>query len=447
MLGRRTAEPKTQTTTSTPSRTSLGFTLQTKGFIGFAERVCTVTTRFGPTPRPMVTRLQQMLDLTRAAHALPTLPITASVLERNRSAAAPFVEAGVEFAVHGLFHNDHACETVRSQTSDIRRAVEVFHDCGIDPIGFRAPYLRANVGTSLAVRAAGLAYQSDDSIVFDIAAFGPHDGSGDAYLRALTMYAARDAATVTCRPTIDDDLVRIPVCLPDDEMLVDRLHLSDEQCAAVWNGVLDQTHTRGDLFTMQIHPERFGRAAGPLRGVLDRAATLPDGVWLAQLRDIAQWWRIRSRCELLAVPTHDGGVTVFIQGDRRARLRIAGTVAGVARASQAVTLPADPYPAVGLRPDAPETLRAFLREEGYLTIETSPDRRCAIELDNDVAVTDEVALRTRIETAPAPVVTLSRWPDGCRSALAVTGDIDAFTMHDFVRRVTGEHRRRDRSAS
>ena len=443
-LGRRAAEIPT---TAAAGRTPLGFTLQTKGFVGFAERVCTVTARFGPTPRPMVTRLQQMLDLTRSAHALPTLPITASVLERNRSAAAPFVEAGVEFAVHGLFHNDHARETVASQTSDIRRAVEVFRDCGIDPVGFRAPYLRANDGTSLAVRAAGLAYQSDDSVVFDIAALGPHDITGDAYVRALTMYSARNSATVTCRPTIDDDLVRIPVCLPDDEMLVDRLHLSEDECATVWNGVLDQTHARGDLFTMQIHPERFDRAAGPLRSVLDRAATLPDGVWLAQLRDIAQWWRTRSRCELLTVPTHDGGVTVFVQGDRRGRLRIAGAVAQNARASQSVTLPADPYPAVGLRPDAPEPLRAFLREEGYLTIETTPYRRCAIELDNDVPVTDEIALRTRIETAPTPVVALGRWPDGCRSALAVTGDIDAFTVHDFVRRVMGEHRRRARSAS
>jgi len=37
-----------------------------------------------------------------------------------------------------------------------------------------------------------------------------------------------------------------------------------------------------------------------------------------------------------------------------------------------------------------------------------------------------------IEKAPGPLVRVWRWPDGARSALAATGDIDALTLRDFV---------------
>jgi len=37
-----------------------------------------------------------------------------------------------------------------------------------------------------------------------------------------------------------------------------------------------------------------------------------------------------------------------------------------------------------------------------------------------------------IESGTGPLVRVWRWPDGARSALAVTGDIDALTLRDFV---------------
>jgi hypothetical protein len=37
-----------------------------------------------------------------------------------------------------------------------------------------------------------------------------------------------------------------------------------------------------------------------------------------------------------------------------------------------------------------------------------------------------------IDRAPGPLVRVWRWPHGARSALAVTGDIDALTLFDFA---------------
>jgi len=44
----------------------------------------------------------------------------------------------------------------------------------------------------------------------------------------------------------------------------------------------------------------------------------------------------------------------------------------------------------------------------------------------------EIAVLARIDAGPGPLVRLGRWPNGARSALAVTGDVDALTLGDFA---------------
>ena len=47
---------------------------------------------------------------------------------------------------------------------------------------------------------------------------------------------------------------------------------------------------------------------------------------------------------------------------------------------------------------------------------------------------DKRALIDFIEGSDAPLVRLWRWPNGARCAMSVTGDVDAMTMLDFLRR-------------
>jgi hypothetical protein len=51
--------------------------------------------------------------------------------------------------------------------------------------------------------------------------------------------------------------------------------------------------------------------------------------------------------------------------------------------------------------------------------------------------TDELAMLGRIEADPATLVRLGRWPNGACSAVAVTGDVDALTIWDYVARFVG----------
>jgi len=45
-----------------------------------------------------------------------------------------------------------------------------------------------------------------------------------------------------------------------------------------------------------------------------------------------------------------------------------------------------------------------------------------------------------IEASPGPLVRYWRWPDGAKSALAVTGDMDALTLLDYAARLLARRR-------
>lgn len=416
------------------------FTVRTKGVSGLAYRVRTAASRFGPTPQRIVEQLTHMVRVADAGGLLPTLPITAVVLDRHPHHIRELAQAGVEFPIHGLYHNDHLTESSAVQRDDVLQAMATFARHGLTAHGFRAPYLRADEATSAAVRNAGLRYESDDAIAFDT--LGDHDTP--AYGRALEMYRARSALVAPCRPSIDDGLVRIPVCLPDDEMLIDRLHLGEDDVASAWCRILDDTHAAGDIFTMQVHPERFAESATAVSAVLLLAASKRAGVWRTQLRDVADWWLARRACQVRVEPRGEQGMVVTVDGDRRAGIHTVG--GGEAPDDHAhrrtLVLPPGPMPAVGITADAPVALQDYLDDEGYLVAPGAQPGSCAVFLPPATDPADHCALRDRIAAATAPVVVRNRWPFAMRSALALTGDIDALTIQDFVHRVRENGRRR-----
>jgi hypothetical protein len=50
---------------------------------------------------------------------------------------------------------------------------------------------------------------------------------------------------------------------------------------------------------------------------------------------------------------------------------------------------------------------------------------------------DERSLLRHIEDSRLPLVRLGRWPNGAKSALVVTGDVDALTIWDYGLRLFG----------
>ncbi|MFX1475660.1 MAG: hypothetical protein ACFFCO_09345, partial [Promethearchaeota archaeon] len=124
-------------------------------------------------------------------------------------------------------------------------------------VGFRAPYLSRDDNLRAAAEAIGFAYVSNQPILWDVLegeSYSPTDHA--AYERAIDFYQPWLAKDRPSLPRLHNQLVEIPVSLPDDEMLGDRLRGGTGLVERAWRRILAETYQRGELFTIQLHPER-----------------------------------------------------------------------------------------------------------------------------------------------------------------------------------------------
>jgi peptidoglycan/xylan/chitin deacetylase (PgdA/CDA1 family) len=430
----------------------LSSSVAAKGPLGFAARIGTIGTRFGVGPARMERRLRTFGRLAAECGVSPTFPVTAVVVARNPGTLRGLQAGGVEFAIHGLVHNDHTEMPLGLQRQSIAAAKRMFEQVGLGTVGFRAPYLRANDDTLLAVRDNGLVYDCSRAVAFPVLPGKFTADPNGGYARALRYYRALDSARVAVRPRLADGLVRIPVTVPDDEIMVDRLHLTAAAQTEAWSRVLDQTYDRGDLFTIQLHPERIDDCRLALGEVLADARRRPKPVWFANLRELADWWARRAEATMTVARLEDGIVRVTLRGGPDVRLALRPAKNSVAAQDEAgvdgrvLRIATSRLPVVGIPASASVSVAAFLREEGYIVNDSARPDEVGAFVDVRTEEFDEMAVLRQIAKGPGPVVRISRWPQGRQSAVAITGDIDALTLRDFGSRYW-ETRRATREAA
>jgi hypothetical protein len=80
---------------------------------------------------------------------------------------------------------------------------------------------------------------------------------------------------------------------------------------------------------------------------------------------------------------------------------------------------------------------SFLQEQGYILDTGETATRCATYIDATTLTSfaSEVKFIEFIEKSDSPLVRYWRWPDGAKSALSITGDLDALTLLDYVPRL------------
>lgn len=421
---------------------ALFIALRGKGIKNAVRRMVALIRNYGWTARRMSRILERFGQLLHQFDCAATWPITAVALSRNDAVIRRMSQQGNEFAIHGHTHVDHSDLEAQEQIERIGQAMSLFARSQIPVQGFRGPYLRWNQGTLDALRHYGLLYECTQALIWDAG----QDGQNESWRRALEFYRALPASKYPSLPHIDQGLVRIPYSLPDDEALVDRLRLpSGAPMAELWQSILQQTWQLGEVFVLGLHPERFEPCEQALRSTLLQAQKLMPSVWIARLDEIARWWL--SRCQT-QVQMDDLGnrFHVTVQGDRRVALLARNAIVSAATEpwygayrrvlETDLMVDADIRPWVGLAPDSPTALADFLWQQGYL-VEVDGDRsRYAIYLDQpQFSAESQRTILADIEQSPAPLIRLSTWPDGARSALSITGDIDALTLWDYARRL------------
>ena len=423
--------------------------IHSKGLANLVRRAWAIVTRTGFTARRMQRALLDFTALLSRYDARATFPVTAVTLHRHPEILRELLARSptVELAIHGHQHTDLSLLSEAGQAAEIEQAAALFRANGIPFVGFRAPYLRWSDSLLAALDAGGFWYDSSQSILWPVIDEDTLDGAQRDGLQLLLDYCQpQPAETFPSLPFWVNGLLEIPVSLPDDEMLVERLRLRDgARLAAIWTSALERCHARGELFVLQLHPERFPLCAGALEVLLERARGLFPPIWLASLQDVAIWWREKRAWRVDLVPLGERCWEAIAEGPERAVLLVRGAEVEAESApwskgyrmvvQRRFTLRADSRPCVGLSSSASLELVQFLGEQGYVVeVSDRPEGYTVYLHRTTLSRAAVLPLLAEIEAAPGPLLRWACWPQGASSALAVTGDVDALTVWDYAAR-------------
>ncbi len=436
----------------------VSFSIKTKGTHNFTRRLWTVFTRFGIAEAQTKRALLTVIEALRPHHAAPTFFIPAVVLRRHPALMAEITHCGAEVGIHGYVHNDYRSLSEAQQHKQTEQAVSVFQSANIPFQGFRNPYLGWTQESLTVFTALNFTYESNEAIlhdVIDLDLLPPVLRSG--YEKSLVLFQALPCNAYTLRPHFEGRLLRIPTSIPDDEMLFDRLRITEpEKVGDIWCRVMERVYDLGGIYTLNLHPERTVLCKKALAALLTYADNRPLPVWVACLQDIAQWWKERSQFRLTITPEASDHWRVEAICTPRATL--------LARHLKVEDQPITPWygtevhlqthscvvhstqcPCIALSPQTPLEVLDFLHEQGYPAVRSSGEEAhnyaLYLDLPEGLGTTREEqiqrhsALVQQIEQLEAPLLHFGCWPEGKRAALAITGDIDSVTIQDFFLRI------------
>ena len=258
------------------------------------------------------------------------------------------------------------------------------------------------------------------------------------------LYAPQSSSEKVCVPWRQANLIEIPVCVPDDLQLYDSLQVTVETIIKIWSRVLHKTHQRGELFNLMFHPELVDICEQIFPALLQEAKNLEPNVWVACLRDISAWWHEKEKFQV-QITNAESGIQVDLDCTPRATVLSRGlALSGEAWTGnyqrvneRRIDLPAGVRPFVGLSNTVSRQVRQFLEEQGYILDLSDQAAQCTVflepaKLEN---LDSEVALVEYIGNLDVPLLRFWRWPNGYRSALCISGDLDALTLWDYITRL------------
>lgn len=444
----------------------VAFSIKTKGIHNFVRRLWTVFTRFSFSEVRTYRALHTIVDVLREFNTSPTFFIPAIVLNRHAGLIRELVTCNAEIGIHGYVHNDYRFLSHSEQYKQTERAISVFQKTLVPFHGFRNPYL-GWTNESLQVYASlGFTYESNAAVlheVLNLDEFSPLLRSG--YEKSLTLFQAVPCNSYAVRPHfgVEGTLLQIPTSIPDDEMLFDRLRIvNPNEVGRIWSEIMQRVYDLGGIYILNLHPERAVSCKQALAILLANARKKELPVWMTTLRDAALWWRERSKFRLYITPISDDVWNVESSCSSRATVLVRhldvenvectpwfGSDFSVPEHSFQVH--AKKCPCIGVTTRTSEQIIEFLHEQGYPTIRCSEDEEDTyayyVDMPEGFAssptkqVLQKNALVEQIEQLEMPFIHFGCWPDTCRAALGISGDIDSVTIQDFFLRIFEVKRR------
>lgn len=435
----------------------VSFSIKTKGIHNFVRRLATVFTRFGFTEMQTRRALRTVVESLQEYQAAPTFFIPAVVLGRHPALLAEIAGRGAEIGIHGYVHNDYRTLSGHEQYIQTEKAINVFKKTNMAFQGFRNPYLGWTEESLDVFARLGFAYDSNDAVfhdVVDLATFSAVLQSG--YEKSLKLFQAVPCSAYALRPYFAGKILRIPTSIPDDEMLFDRLRVTNTQVGEIWSRIMQRVYDLGGLYTLNLHPERATLCKPALQALLatSRKQALP--VWVTSLKDVAAWWNERNLFRWHITAQSAGHWLVKAECSPRATIVARNAVVKDERTTpwfkndvqvepRTFTVQSAQCPCIGVSAQTPQELDEFLYEQGYPFVRCAPrDARQYVyylDMPEGLGVTRKEQFQRkselvqRIESLDGPFVCFGCWPNGRRAALSITGDIDSVTVQDFFLRI------------
>lgn len=404
--------------------------------------------RYGLTPGLAQRRIEESVRLMQRYGCAPSYPTPGQVVDRYPRFIQKLQSLGAEICVHSYHHIDLRTCPLETALAELDAALKAFERHGIQSAGFRCPYLSWRPELIAALPPQWFEYSSNQAVT--LAPFLPavSDQDRSVFNTINQFYAPASPETMRTVPYQLENLVEIPLFVPDDLQLQDGLKFSQEQIAQFWVETLQRTHRSGELFTLLTHPELADRFAPAIESLLQSVASLTPKVWLARLCDISAWWREKAGFSAQFGSDPQGNITISFHATPRAAVLIRGIPTPHARPwygsdhlleSRSLTLPAsiEKRPWLGVHPDfSPEALR-WLHERGFITENSLDPNAYVYYLAPQASVTapELESIAAEIEASGSPLIRFSLWPDQARSAFAVTGDLDALSLMDYAARL------------
>lgn len=418
--------------------------LKTRPLDQSLERAVAIGGRYGADSRKFTATLNGFVKLANSFQVRPTFPVPAMVLQKHPQVLETVAGNGrfAELAVHGFAHLDYTRVPDIRAEKHIRKAKAVFHRHGYRRFGFRFPYLRRNSALLAELEKQALIWDSSEVVEWDVLERSEFStGAWDAYKRILETYVPRPASGFRSLPYFIGSMVEIPVSMPDDDVLIDRMKIrSSGRLFAVWGRMLLEARSRGEMMVVQLHPERFFLYREALQRLLAKMRELGN-VWTASLGEIAEWWRERDRIRLEFTSLPTDGTEIRCLGSVRAGLSLNGGRPD--RDVEFKALRSDPRdglrwkvsgrikPWIGVSPKIPESDESirFMIRHGFIFERnlTGSGFAGAVSTEPGSAA---AAIRI-LKQHPERFLRLDAWPGGKRCAVSVTGDIDGLDIWDF----------------
>ena len=422
------------------------FLMKYRNIAEILSRGMCVLKRYGLSTDKMQHYLNTYQTLLARYDITPTLFIAGDVLEKHPQLIHTFMSRNVDLGIHGYRHIDLAKLSFKKQKQQIERALKVFRRFSVTFSGFRCPYLNWNSHTLHVLEDCNISWDSSKTLLWNVID-KKNTKEWSQWKRAISLYNYRDASHYISLPHLQSSLLEIPVSLPDDAMLIDRLATTTTH--EMWTHILDETYDKGELFTLQLHPERIIVCRDILESVVKASKSYEPPVWIAPLSEIARWWREKETFHFKI--TEEGNSRYHIEALCSERALVLVKNAKVKCPDRDFfngytiikgnhfTLESSHRPAIGVSQRASSNVIKFLKNEGFFFEVSDKKEHYGIYCDGNMTIEEnERKILHMIEQSPFPLIRFWRWPDGTRSALSITGDIDVVTLSDFFMRISGK---------